>query len=187
MSTNDSDSETKSAKTSKAPKVAKKYTNLTKEEQIEFLKDSILVNKEQWKSIPINSYISYIKGDDKFVKGGYVKLIYNKKDADYIVYGTKLDKYTNDKYYKEFTINLTNIKEIYKKVDQSAISEYKIIKNNIAVFLTTFTNEITKINNKFEEVEKKIIKLEENHIKTLKLIKNLHNIKSLDDVKHLSK
>ena len=31
-------------------------------------------------------------------------------------------------------------------------------------------------------IEKKIIKLEENHYKTIKLIKNLHNIKNLDNV-----
>ena len=81
--------------------------------------------------LPLNSYISYIKNDDKFIKGGYIKLIFNKKNNDYLIYGSKLDKYNNDKYYKEFTINLNNIKEIYKKIDVSAIIEYQIIKTNL--------------------------------------------------------
>ncbi len=83
---------------------------LTTEEINEYLKNSILIPKDQWKTLPVNSFISYFKEDGKFVKGGYIKLIFNKKDSendnDYLIYGTKIDKYTNDKYYKEFTINL---------------------------------------------------------------------------------
>ena len=101
---------------------------LSQDEINEFLKNSIQIPKEQWPTLPINSYISYYKEDGKFIKGGYIKLIFSKKDPksddinDYLIYGTKLDN------------------------------------------------------------EKKIIKLEENHYKTIKLIKNLHNIKNLDNV-----
>ena len=153
---------------------------LTDEERKEFLKNSILIPKEQWLSLPINSYISYIKNDDKFIKGGYIKLIFNKKDTDYLIYGSKLDKYNNDRYYKEFTINLNNIKEIYKKIDVSAIIEYQIIKTNLNNIIEKFKSEI---NNKLEELDSKINKLDENNKKTIKLIKNLHNIKSLDEIK----
>lgn len=160
---------------------------LTTEEINEYLKNSILIPKDQWKTLPVNSFISYFKEDGKFVKGGYIKLIFNKKDSenenDYLIYGTKIDKYTNDKYYKEFTINLSNIKEIYKKIDNSALIEYQIIKTNVNKLLNNNNAKIDEIINKLNTFEKKINKLEENHYKTLKLIKNLHNIKSLDNIK----
>jgi len=156
---------------------------MNQEEITEYLKNSILIPNEQWKSLPTNSFISYYKEDGKFIKGGYIKLIYTKNNNDYLIYGTKLDKYNNDKYYKEFTINLSNIKEIYKKIDQSAIIEYQIIKNNISKIISTTNTKIEEIITKIMNMEKKIIKLEENHYKTLKLIKNLHNIKSLDSIK----
>lgn len=156
---------------------------ITEEEKKDFLKNSILIPKEQWNSLPVNSFISYIKNDDKFIKGGYIKLIFQKKDNDYIIYSSKLDKYNNDRYYKEFTINLNNIKEIYKKIDSSAILEYKIIKTNINNILEQFKTQIIDINNKIDELDKKINKLDDNNKKTIKLIKNLHNISSLDDIK----
>lgn len=152
---------------------------LTEEERKEFLKNSILIPKDQWLSLPLNSYISYIKNDDKFIKGGYIKLIFNKKNNDYLIYGSKLDKYNNDKYYKEFTINLNNIKEIYKKIDVSAIIEYQIIKTNLNNIIEQFKSEI---NDKLLELDNKINKIHDNNKKTIKLIKNLHNIHSLDEV-----
>lgn len=155
---------------------------LTEEERKDFLKNSILIPKDQWLSLPLNSYISYIKNDNKFIKGGYIKLIFNKKNNDYLIYGSKLDKYNNDKYYKEFTINLSNIKEIYKKIDNSALIEYQIIKNNINKIINTTNTKIEEMVSKMSNIEKKIIKLEENHYKTIKLIKNLHNIKNLDNI-----
>jgi hypothetical protein len=161
---------------------------LSQDEINEFLKNSIQIPKEQWSTLPINSYISYYKEDGKFIKGGYIKLIFSKKDSnsnensDYLIYGTKIDKYTNDKYYKEFTINLSNIKDIYKKIDASAIIEYQIIKNNITKLINTTNIKIEEIIDKMLNIEKKITKLEENHYKTIKLIKNLHNIKNLDNV-----
>lgn len=162
---------------------------LTQDEIKEFLKNSILIPKDQWPSLPTNSYISYYKEDGKFIKGGYIKLIFNKKDPksdemnNYLIYGTKLDKYNNDKYYKEFTINLSNIKEIYKKIDASAIIEYQIIKNNVTKLINTTNDKLEEVINKIAAIEKKINKLEENHYKTIKLIKNLHNIKNLENLK----
>ena len=163
---------------------SKKYIDkeITEEEKKEYLKNSILIPSEQWLTLPVNSFISYIKKDGKFIKGGYIKLIYNKKESNYLIYGSKLDKYNNDRYYKEFTIKLDNIKEIYKKVDSSAIIEYQIIKNNINSMIEKFKLDIDKIYEKINELDNKINKVEDNNKKTIKLIKNLHNIKSLDDV-----
>jgi len=158
-------------------------SDLTEDEIKEYLKNSILIPKEQWNNLPINAYISYKKDDGKFIKGGYIKLIFTKNNKDYLIYGTKIDKYNNDRYYKEFTINLDNILEIYKRIDQSAMLEYQIIKNNISKLLDHVNNKIDDIITRLLNTEKKITKLEDNHYKTLKLIKTLHNIKTLDNVK----
>jgi hypothetical protein len=175
---------------SKVKNTKQNKKNLTDEEIKEFLKNSILIPKDQWEKLPINSYISYTKEDNKFIKGGYIKLIFQKNNNTYLIYGTKIDKYNNDRYYKEFTINLSNIKDIYKKIDQSAIIEYQVIKNNIITLIDNTNKKLEDIlikmqknENKIQQIEKKIIKIEENHYKTIKLIKNLHNIKSLDTIK----
>lgn len=173
----------KEKNTSKNKETKENIKELTQEEITEYLKNSILIPNDQWKSLPINSFISYYKEGGKFIKGGYIKLIFTKNNNEYLIYGTKLDKYNNDKYYKEFTINLSNIKEIYKKIDQSAIIEYQIIKNNISKIISVTNTKIEEIITKITNMEKKIIKLEENHYKTVKLIKNLHNIKNLENVK----
>ena len=180
-----SDSEIVSEKKPKynKKKDSNKSKDLTEEEINEYLKNSILIPKDQWLNLPLNSYISYKKEDGKFIKGGYIKLIFNKNDKDYLIYGTKIDKYNNDRYYKEFTINLENIQEIYKKIDQSAMIEYKIIKNNISKLIENTNTKLEEILTRLINSEKKIIKLEDNHYKTLKLIKTLHNIKTLDSVK----
>lgn len=172
-------------------KVEKKtiYKNkkLSDDEIAEYLKGSILVPKSQWKDLYDNSNISYIKNDGGFVKSGFIKLIYNKDDEDYIRYGSKLDRYNNDKYYKEFTVKFSNIKDLYKKIDNSAIMEYKLIKENIKNTLSNFTDELTRLDDKVNEMNEKIIKLDENHVKIVKLIKKLHNINSLDDIKNYTK
>jgi hypothetical protein len=168
-------------------KTAYKSKKLSDEEIAEYLKGSILVPKYQWKDLYDNSNISYIKNDGGFVKSGFIKLIYNKDDEDYIRYGSKLDRYNNDKYYKEFTVKFSNIKALYKKIDNSAIMEYKLIKENIKNTLSNFTEELTRLDDKVNDMNEKIIKLDENHVKIVKLIKKLHNISSLDDLKNYSK
>lgn len=178
------------------------YYILTKEEIKEYLKNSILIPKDKWEEIPLNSYISYTKNDGKFVKGGYIKIIFkkkNKKNNDnedesnkdtefeedtFMTLANKLEKYSNDKFFKEFTINLSNIKEIYKKINDSAFIEYQIIKNNVLKLIQDFTKKLEKYDNEIENINKKITKLEDNNYKVLKLIKKLHNIDNIEPYKN---
>jgi hypothetical protein len=173
----------KEKKTSSAQK--KPFKKMSENEITEYLKDSILIPNTDWNKLSIGSNISYYKNDGNFVKSGFIKAIYNNEGNDFIKYGTKLNTYFNDKYYKEFTVNTNNIKELYKKIDQSAILEYKIIKKNILNSMNSYMEKFTKIENDISTLSEKISKLEENHIKTIKFIKKLHNIKSLDDVKNI--
>jgi len=167
------------------------YKKLSDGEITEYLKDSILIPPEEWAKLAVGSNISYYKKDNNFIKSGFIKNIYTKDDTTtgssnvFILYGTKLNTYNNDKYYKEFTVNTSNIKELYKKIDQSAILEYKIIKKNIANSMNTFLEKFNQIENELNSINDKILKLENNHIKTINFIKKLHNIKSIDDIKNI--
>jgi len=164
---------------------------MTDDEISEYLKESILIPPEDWEKLAVGSNISYFKKDNNFIKSGFIKTIYRKDDTTkgisnlFILYGTKLNTYNNDKYYKEFTVNASNIKELYKRIDQSAILEYKIIKKNILNSMNTFVEKFNIIENNINAINDKILKLENNHIKTINFIKKLHNIKSIDDVKHI--
>lgn len=178
-----SDTENKSENKKYKKKENLPSKDLNDDEIKEFLKNSISIPKDQWSKLPINAFISYKKDDGKFIKGGYIKLIFTKNNKDYLIYGTKIDKYNNDRYYKEFTINLDNIQEIYKRIDQSAMIEYQIIKNNISKLVDSINDKMEDLITRLISTEKKITKLEDNHYKTLKLIKTLHNIKTLDNVK----
>jgi hypothetical protein len=111
--------------------------------------------------------------------------VYTNEGNDFIKYGTKLNTYYNDKYYKEFTVNTSNIKELYKKIDKSAVLEFKIINKNILNSINNMMESISTLENELNNMNEKMNKLEDNHIKTIKFIKKLHNIKSIDDVKNI--
>lgn len=160
-------------KTKKTKEPAKKMTD---DEIDKYLKGSILIPKDQWKDLHDNSQISYFKIDGTFVKSAFIKLYFTKDNEDYIRWGTKLSGYTSDKYYKEFTIKVSNIDEIYKKIDQDAIIEYKLIKNNI-------NESLTKYNDKIADLEEKVNVLRDENTRIIKLIKKLHGLSSLDDLR----
>jgi len=174
----------KSTKANKAN--PQNYKKMTPAEIKEYLADSILIPKTEWLKLSVGSHISYYKNDNNFVKSGFIKAIYHNEDNDFIKYGTKLTTYHSDKYYKEFTVNVNNIKELYKKIDPSAILEYQIIKKNITQSMNTFLDKFVKIENELNDILNRISKLEDNHLKTIKFIKKLHNINTLEDIKHLN-
>ena len=84
------------------------YKKMTDDEINEYLKESMLIPPEDWEKLAVGSNISYFKKDNNFIKSGFIKTIYRKDDATtgisnlFILYGTKLNTYNNDKYYKEF-------------------------------------------------------------------------------------
>lgn len=163
----------------------KTFKKMSNEEILDYLKDSILIPKNDWDKLSVGSNISYYKNDGNFVKSGFIKAVYSNDGNDFIKYGTKLNTYYNDKYYKEFTVNTSNIKELYKKIDKSAVIEFKIMNKNILNSINAFMDTISKLENELISINERISKLEDNHVKTIKFIKKLHNIKSIDDVKNL--
>ena len=172
-------------KQSKKKDNIKTFKKMSDDEILDYLKDSILIPKNDWDKLSVGSNISYYKNDGNFVKSGFIKAVYSNDGNDFIKYGTKLNTYYNDKYYKEFTVNTSNIKELYKKIDKSAVIEFKIMNKNILNSINTFMDTISKLENEISNITERITKLEDNHVKTIKFIKKLHNIKSIDDVKNL--
>ena len=172
-------------KQSKKKDNIKTFKKMSNEEILDYLKDSILIPKNDWDKLSVGSNISYYKNDGNFVKSGFIKAVYSNDGNDFIKYGTKLNTYYNDKYYKEFTVNTSNIKELYKKIDKSAVIEFKIMNKNILNSINAFMDTISKLENELISINERISKLEDNHVKTIKFIKKLHNIKSIDDVKNL--
>lgn len=156
----------------------KEIKKLTDGEIEEYLKSSILIPKDKWKDLQDNSQISYFKKDGGFVKSGFIKLIYTKEDEDYIRYGSKLGAYHGDKYYREFTVKFSNIDKLYKRIDQGAITEYKLIKENINQILLKYTERI-------DELEVKLNKANDDITRTLNLVKKLHKIENLNDLKKI--
>lgn len=143
-----------------------------------YIKSCIKIPRSSWTSIPDNSQICYFKKDGKFVKSGFVKLSYSKNGNDFIRYGSKLSPMAGDKYYREFTINLSNISQIYKKVSQDAIWEYKLIRLETSKKMEEFET-------KLAEMQERVDQSENSAKKIVKLIKRLHKIQSLDDLASL--
>lgn len=137
----------------------------------------IPIPKNKWISLPDNSQISYLRNDGKFVKSAFIKIIYNKEGEDYIMCANKLNKFAGDKYYSEYRLKLSNVKSLWKKISQDSIVEYKLIRAKLE-------NELDIMRNKVEELEERIKKEEESSKKIVKLIKYLHNIQNLDELKN---
>lgn len=142
----------------------------------DYLKGSIKIPKSKWNSLPENSEISYIRKDGKFVKKSFIKIVYEKNGEKYMLCSNKLNKYANDKYYSEYRVKLSTLSELYKRVSQDSIIEYKLIKLKLE-------KELDSMRLRLENFENRLKSEEESSKKIVKLIKHLHNIKSLDELK----
>lgn len=137
----------------------------------------ILIPNNKWKQIPDNSQISYTRKDGKHVKSAYLKVSYSKDGEDYFLCGNKLNKYANDKYYSEYRLKLSNVDTLWKKISQDSIIEYKLIRAKLE-------SELASMRSVIENLEERLKKEEESSKKIVKLIKHLHNIKNLDELKN---
>ncbi len=144
-----------------------------------YLAGSIRIPKNKWSSLPENSEISYYRKDGKFVKKSFIKIFYEKNGEQYMLCSNKLAKFAGDKYYSEYRLKLSTLSEIYKRVSQDSIIEYKLIKVRLE-------KELQSMKSKIESLENRIKSEEESSKKIIKLIKHLHNIKSLDELKKIS-
>lgn len=142
------------------------------------LQGSIKIPKSKWASLPDNSEICYFRNDGKFVKKCFIKTFYEKSGDKYVICSNKLNRAQGDKYYSEYRLKLSNIKEIYKRVSQDSIIEYKLIKVRL-------DKEIENLKEVIAGLEARLSKEEESSKRIVKLIKHLHNIKSLDELKKI--
>lgn len=145
----------------------------------EWLKGCILIPSDKWFELSDNSHISYVKKDGAFVKGGFIKLKWEKDGTKYFKYGTKLSSWNGDKYYKEFTLNLDNVESMYKRISQDAIFEYKLIKYQFEDKTQKLQSEVDSLK---EELATQKAAMLDSVRKIAGLIKKLHGIKSLEDI-----
>jgi len=143
-----------------------------------YLKGSIQIPRNSWGKLPENSEISYYRTDGKFVRKCFVKAFYEKNGQQYMLCSNKLYRTPGDKYYSEFRLKLQNIKDIYKRVSGDSVIEYKLIKIKLDKEISTLKDLVSSLNARLE-------KEEESSRKIIKLIKHLHNIKSLDELKNI--
>lgn len=108
----------------------------------EYLKGSIKIPKDKWHILPEGSEISYYRDNGKFVKRAFIKLYYNKNDEDYFMCSNKLHKFPGDSYYSEFRLKLGAVTEIYKRISQDSIIEYKLIKAKLDQTIEELSNKI---------------------------------------------
>ena len=59
------------------------------------------------------------------------------------------------------------------------------MNKNILNSINNFMETVSKLENEISNINERISKLEDNHIKTIKFIKKLHNIKTIDDIKNI--
>jgi hypothetical protein len=133
------------------------------------LQGSIKIPKSKWGSLPDNSEICYFRNDGKFVKKCFIKTFYEKSGDKYVICSNKLNRAQGDKYYSEYRLKLSNIKEIYKRVSQDSIIEYKLIKARL-------DKEIDVLKETISGLEARLTKEEESSKRIVKLIKHLHDI-----------
>lgn len=157
-----------------------KESEVTKsKEDTAYLAGSIRIPKSKWASLPENSEISYFRKDGKFVKKSFIKIFYEKNNERYMLCSNKLAKFACDKYYSEYRVKLGTLAEIYKKVSQDSIIEYKLIRVKLE-------KELDSMRQTIQSLESRLRAEEESSKKIIKLIKHLHNITSLDQLKKLS-
>lgn len=134
----------------------------------EYLKGSIKIPNSKWTLLPEGSEISYYRNDGKFVKRAFIKHFYKSKEEDYVMCSNKLHKFQGDTFYTEFRLKLSNVREIYKRISQDAIIEYKLIKARLDQTIDEMANKINLLTTRLEE--------EADKTKTLaKLVKQLYD------------
>jgi len=122
----------------------------------EYLKGSIKIPKSKWTLLPEGSEISYYRNDGKFVKRAFVKLFYKSKESeDYVMCSNKLHKFEGDTYYSEFRLKLSNVQDIYKRISQDSIIEYKLIKAKLDQTIEELSDKINVLTQRLEEESEK--------------------------------
>jgi 3-dehydroquinate synthase class II len=122
----DTGSKTKASSSSK--KSDKKYVprKYTPEEINDMITDYLVIKKEDWYSIPLESHVRYIKTDNAFVAGGYLKRKWKREDNIYFSIGKS--PYSED---KKWVVNLTNVDIIYKRLNEGSRMEVELIKKSL--------------------------------------------------------
>jgi len=132
---------TKDVSERRAPKI------YTKEELTEMLTDYLLVKKEEWYSIPLDSHIRYEKKDKTFIAGGYLKRKWRRDEKIY--FAIAKSPFTDE---KKWVVDVTNNVEImYKRLNEGSRMEVELIKQS----LLSLDNRIKYIENNTSSIQRR--------------------------------
>ena len=120
---------------------------ITEEEWREKLIDFTIVPEDLWPKIISGMQIRYIKKDNTRATGGFTINQFDKDGDKFIRVSNTFNK--KAKFYKEFNINLTTVKKIYKRIDSRNYIEISRLNSIIKDFHL-----------KFIQLEKRMARLE---------------------------
>lgn len=129
-----------------------------------------LVDPLNWTTIPINTHIRYLRQDGDFRKGGFITAIINTQDND----GSNTVRFDLISNFSptavKWSIFRNAIDKIWQKLNNTPETH---VQNNILVELQ---DELKTYKNALEVLQKEIQKINNEQMRTVLLIKKLHNI-----------
>lgn len=148
-------------------KTMKDKKSYTQDEINLLIKNTIIIPEDKWMNLEPGVFISYIKKDGTFVKGGYIQVV-NQSKAKRKYFRIVFNQNSNSKGY---TLYLDQIQTLYKKINETSYYELNAIRESYDKIINKLED---KINNLENLLLNKIEKNKENNNKILKLIKKLH-------------
>lgn len=140
-------------------------------DQASLLIGYIEVEPSQWDKLPYRTHIRYLRTDNTFRKGGFVKSVVHTTDQENKP-TIKIDLVSNfSPSAIAWSIYKGNTKTIWKKMDDTLQPQIQ------SVDITDLKDSIEFLKQSLESVTKEIVNIKNDQTRTVNLIKKLHNLK----------
>lgn len=169
-------SNVKSNKKPTTTKVKREYkkTTYNTPEIKSLLKGYILVQKDQWSSIPINSHIRYFRNGNVFRRGGFVTNHYEKNGLPFIHLATSRNDYKKGPKYTTWPLALSDTARIYMKPNKSSNIEMGAVQSKN----TEIISQINKLVSVVKQQKIRIDKQEEDIRRLYVLLSRMSKLKN---------
>lgn len=149
--------------------------NTSKYDQDALLVGYTLVPPDKWSNVSSGSHIRYLRKDGEFRKGGIVTAVYATKDTE----GNDTIKFDLISNYGptavKWSIYKGSIEKIWAKEENRSVSPVASPRVNTDV--SDMKKDMVFCRNAIEDLRKEIQKITNEQMRTIVLIKKLHNIK----------
>jgi hypothetical protein len=131
-----------------------------------------IINPIYWDKIPYQSHIRYLRTDGKFIKGGFIIAVVNDFDQNNApTLRFDLISNLNSKPVK-WSVYKGNIAKIWIKSDEAVAPQMSLPPTPI----DKTKEELDYLKQSVDQMRQKMQQMENELIRTLRLIKKLHNI-----------